>query len=404
MRDKKNTAVKKPRRRLLKIILAIVLVLVIFRLALPYIVLRYANKALAGLPGYYGHVQDIDIALIRGGYQLDNLFLNKVDSVTQAQTTLLKVETIDLSVEWKALFKGALVGEVIFERPMLRFTKDRAEPNDVKEDTTDFRILLDKFMPLNINRFEIIGGVLAYHDSTSKPVVSLELTNTNVLAQNLRTVYDKNDVLPATVDMNAYLYKGSLDVKMKLNPLAKHPTFDLNTELKNTNLPEMNEFFKAYGKFDVSRGTFGLFSEMAAKDNKFKGYVKPVITNLDILGPEDRKDGLLHKMWEGFVGAIGVVFRNQPKDQIATKVPIEGTFKAPDAGITNAIVQVIINAFIQALIPSIDNEISLKSLNAPVQEEKGFLGKLFSKDNKDQKDKREERKEERKERKSGNNK
>src|SRR6187402_28140 len=250
------------------------------------------------------------------------------------QTTFFKVETIDLSIEWRALLHGSLVGEMVFERPMIRFTREKTDLGQVKGDTSDFRDLLDKFMPLNINRFEINRGEIAYHDSTSKPVVSIEMTNTHILAQNLRSVYDADALLPATVDASAYLYRGDLNFKMKLNPLADYPTFDMNTELTNTNLPELNEFFKAYGKFDVNRGTFGLYSEMAAKDNKFTGYVKPVIQNLDVFGPEDKNDGFLHKLWERFVGTIGVVFRNQKENQVATKIPLEGSFAKPDAGIT----------------------------------------------------------------------
>jgi hypothetical protein len=385
--EKKSRRKKGARSKLLKILLSIFIILLIVRVALPYIVLHYANKSLAGMPGYFGHVEDIDIALIRGAYQLDNLFINKVDSVTQMQTTFFKVESIDLSVEWRALFHGSLVGELVFQRPMLRFTREKTDIDQVKKDTSDFRDLLDQFMPLNINRFEINQGEIAYHDSTSKPVVSIEMTNMHVLAQNLRSVYHADALLPATVDATAYLYRGNLDFKLKLNPLADYPTFDMNTELTNTNLPELNEFFKAYGKFDVNKGTFGLYSEMAAKDNKFSGYVKPVITDLDVFGPEDKNDGFLHKLWERVIGTVGVVFRNQKKDQIATKIPIEGTFSKPDAGIAQAIVEVVINAFIHALIPAIDNNISIKSVGAMPKEEKGFFKRIFSGDDKGEKKK-----------------
>ncbi|MEO8087304.1 MAG: DUF748 domain-containing protein [Bacteroidota bacterium] len=374
---------KSPHRRKTRNILLIILgVLVIARLILPSVVLKFANKTLASMHGYYGHVEDIDIALIRGAYQINNIFINKIDSVTQRQTTFFHSESIDLSIEWKALFHGAITGELVFERPMLRFTKDKTEPGDVKKDTTDFRIVLKKFMPLKINRFEINHGIIAYHDSSTTPSVSIELTETYILAENLKNVYAANDILPATVKAHAYLYEGLLSMDMRLNPLADDPTFDLNGELKNTNLVKLNEFFKAYGKFDVHRGNFGLFTEMAARDGKFKGYVKPVIKDLDVLGPEDRKDNILQKIWEGTVGLVGVVFRNQKKDQVATKVPIEGDFKNPKTGVVDAVVQVVINAFIQALVPAIDDEINLKSISTQSEEKKTFFQKLFSKKDK----------------------
>jgi len=46
--------------------MVIILVLVIFRILLRYILLHYANKTLANVPGYYGHVEDIDVSLYRG--------------------------------------------------------------------------------------------------------------------------------------------------------------------------------------------------------------------------------------------------------------------------------------------------------------------------------------------------
>ena len=61
-----------------------VLILVVLRILIPGMVLRYANKTLAELDGYYGQVEDINIALYRGAYQLDGFYLNKVDSAAPA--------------------------------------------------------------------------------------------------------------------------------------------------------------------------------------------------------------------------------------------------------------------------------------------------------------------------------
>jgi hypothetical protein len=375
-----------------KTILIILVILLCIRILLPYVVLHYANRSLAKMHGYYGHVADIDIWLIRGAYQLKNIYINKVDTVTKNQTTFFHSEVIDLSVEWKALFHGAVVGELVFQRPLLRFTKDKAEPKQITKDTTDFRIILKKFMPLKINRFEVNHGTIEYRDSTSKPVVNLDMTETYILAQNLKSVYKtEENILPATVKAKSYLYEGYLNYDMKLNPLAERPQFDLNAELVNTNLVKLNNFFKAYGKFDVNKGSFGLYTEMAAADGKFKGYVKPIIQDLDVVGPEDRHDSFLQKLWEHIVGAAGMVLRNWRKDQVATKVPIEGNYDNPNIGTLDAIVEVLINAYVQALMPSIDNQINLAAVKAQPAEKQGFLQKLFGKKKEEQKKKEKEK-------------
>jgi len=159
--------------------------------------------------------------------------------------------------------------------------------------------------------------------------------------------------------------------------------FVLNAEIKNTNLVLLNDFLKAYGNFDVNRGTFSLYTEMAAKDGNFLGYVKPIITDLKVLGSQDRHDSFFHKIWESLVGVAGFVFKNQNKDQLATKVTIKGNFKNPQTNTLDAIWEVLRNAFIQALMPSIDNEINLNSVNSDKPEDKkNILQKIFSKDKK----------------------
>ncbi len=58
---------------------------------------------------------------------------------------------------------------------------------------------------------------------------------------------------------------------------------------------------------------------MASKDGKFKGYVKPIIKNLDVVGPEDRHDNFFNKIWEQIVGAAGVIFKNKKKIRLQLK-------------------------------------------------------------------------------------
>src|SRR5690348_12238536 len=110
-----STKKKDKKRRALKIVLVIVVVLAVIRLILPYLVLHYANKTLANMNGYYGHIRDVELSLIQGAYKIDSVYLNKRDSVTQKQTPFFGARLIDLSVEWKALFHGSIVGELVFE-------------------------------------------------------------------------------------------------------------------------------------------------------------------------------------------------------------------------------------------------------------------------------------------------
>ena len=59
-------------------VLIIAGILVAFRIALPFIAERYVNNALQQMEGYEGTVDDIELNLVRGEYQIENLVLNDV--------------------------------------------------------------------------------------------------------------------------------------------------------------------------------------------------------------------------------------------------------------------------------------------------------------------------------------
>ena len=366
------------KRRRWSIVLIVLGVLIVARIILPYVLLHFANKRLATMPQYYGHIADIDIALIRGAYAIDSFYLDKKDSVTLARTPFMSADRIDLSVEWSALFDGSVVGELEIDHPEMRFTKDAAEPAELQKDTADFRKLLKDFMPLKVNRVTIRNGVMRYRDDSSEPHVDVQLDAIEATALNLTNAADSSDLLPSSVQATAQVYGGDMTFGMDLDPLADSTLFDMNMELVNTDLVRINDLFKAYGKFDVNKGTFGLYSEMATRNGAFKGYVKPVIKDLDVLGAEDKKEGLFHRFWEGVIGTAGVVLTNRSEEQVATKVTFEGRLDQPDVGTWGAIFKAIGNAFVEALPESLDNEIDIGTVGKEdPDEKKGIFRKLF---------------------------
>ena len=97
---------------MLKIGLIVIVLLVALRVALPYIILRYANNTLATMPGYRGHVKDIDLAIIRGAYKIDSIYLNKYDSVKHQQTPFFGAKEIDLSKVASLLAEAHVKSEI----------------------------------------------------------------------------------------------------------------------------------------------------------------------------------------------------------------------------------------------------------------------------------------------------
>jgi hypothetical protein len=382
-----------------KTLLIIIVLILAVRIALPYVLLDQANKRLKELPEYYGHIDDLSLSILRGAYAIHDVYLDRQDSATQVRSPFFAADDIELSIEWRKLFDGKFVGEIDLRRPIVRFTAEEVEPEEVAKDTVTFRELLDDFMPLKINRFEIHNGSFQYRDPTTSPEVFMAMESIELRAENLTSDPDEGVLLPAYVTMDADVYGGRFHLDMDLDPLSKSPTFDMATEVVGTDLTLFNDFFQAYGNFDLERGIFSLFSEIAAKDGKFLGYVKPVIEDLKVIGPKDRDKPLIEQVWQGIVGLAALILTNHEEDQIATRVPLEGDLKDPNVRTWYAMIDLLRNAFISALEPELDHDINIDRVPTGFDEEdRGFFERLFGgqgPDHEERQARREKRRQER---------
>jgi hypothetical protein len=380
---------------------SILLLLIVGRLMLPYFVTRYVNKVLADIEGYDGSIQDVDISLIRGAYTIHGLKIFKVNG--HEKVPFIDIPTTDLSVEWPALFKGSIVGEIIFERPKLNFiggdgdeTKQPGNDTQTGEDV-DWTEPIKKLMPLQINRLEINDGSVFFYDFTTKPKVDIHLDSLNVIATNLNNAEKQKDRLPSTVTATATsIGGGKLTVNMDINVLKEIPDLDLNLKFEGINMPALNDFFIAYSKTDIEKGQFNLYAELAVNNANITGYVKPIAQNIKVVDWDKDKKNPFNLIWQSIVGVVAEFFENQKKDQFATKVPIQGNLKDIKSGVWPTIWNVFRNAFVQAFERNTDNTIKFSdSAITQVKEEKSPKEKRKER----RKERREEREKEREERK-----
>ena len=150
-----------------------------------------------------------------------------------------------------------------------------------------------------------------------------------------------------------------MELHVKLDPLASEPRFDLELAVKDVDLVDLNELLEAYGKFNVKRGTFEVFAEIAGSEGNFDGYVKPFFEDLNVLELEHDAKNPVKLVWQAIVAGAVKIFKNHPEDQLATKIPVSGTFEKTDVAIWTTIVNVLRNAFIEAFRARIDESINL---------------------------------------------
>jgi hypothetical protein len=137
------------------------------------------------------------------------------------------------------------------------------------------------------------------------------------------------------------------------------PDFDLFLKIDNTQLTSMNELLRAYGNFDVAAGTFSLVTELHAKNNQLTGYIKPFFKDMKVYDKRKDKDkSLFKKLYLMLVGGVAKLLENRPHEQVATKADISGSLKSPQTSTWQIIVQLVKNAFIKAILPTFEHQVT----------------------------------------------
>jgi len=265
---------------------------------------------------------------------------------------------------------GALVGEIDMAEPRINFVTGPTKASAQTGANADWRDTVRQLFPLRIDRLSITDGQVHFADLGAKPPVDLYVSQIQGEADNLTNSEAVSKSLVATIHATGRpMDLGKAEVNVELDPYAEQPTFNLDFKMNAIELTKVNDFLRAYGKFDVESGTMDAYAEIAAKEGRFDGYVKPVLHDVKVmkLGEEIKRDhdSPVHVAWEGLVGVAKNVLTNQKHQQLASRIPISGSFSSPRVGAWPAIGSAISNAFVQALSNSLDNTINWSDAPGP---------------------------------------
>jgi hypothetical protein len=322
------------------VVILVVVLVVHFMLAIW--VRDYVNRKLSEIPGYRGHVAAVTLHLWRGAYQIHHVEITKTGG--DVPVPFFSAPLVDLSVEWAALLNGALVGEIYFNQPELNFVKD----SQIGVDKPWAQKIKELF-PLKFNRFVVHDGEIHYRDFNKRPKVDVVFDRVRMLATNLTNSKKLSKTLHANIEIECRpLREGDLRSKIDLDPYAAKPTFSTQAEMEGVPLVKLNDFAKAYAGITFESGTFKLATSVNAKNGDFDGYVEPVFDHMSIFNPAHDAENPISLIWQGIVGGLTRIVRNQPRDRFATRVPLSGTFDEPRPAIIVTLLNVFKNALVKA--------------------------------------------------------
>lgn len=351
----------------------------------------YVNDKLQALEGYDGHIDDVDLSLIRGAYGVDNIRIVKTGS--GQPVPFFSSDRIDFSVEWRSLMRGSLVSEAQFQSPNLNFVQAKNKQQSQTGEGVNWGDQLQQMFPFRFNTVRIHNGTVTFTAPGISTADAIKATKLNGQVTNITNVADSGKETFADFKADAQVLDGgSASISGSVDPLAAKPTFDVNLQLRKVKLPQVNPWLREYIKADAEAGDFELYMEIAAADGKFKGYAKPVLQNVNMYSSEEPEENFLKRIWEGLVDFAANVLENDEKDQVAARIPFTGTIEDPKTSVFATIVSVLRNAFVSAFARSLEGSISVRD----VRENLKGIGEP-AEDDKDAKKDKDERKDKKKE-------
>jgi hypothetical protein len=348
---------KRASSRSLLLLLLLVLLVLGLRLAAPHWVKQTLNSRLATMGDYHGHLESVDLQLWRGAYTIHDLLIRK--KAENVPVPFLKAPRTDISLSWREIFRGSIVGDVDFEGPELNFVDGLGSANGQTGRGVDWREVLEGLVPIKLNEVRVRDGTVAFRAFRSTPPVNVSATALSASVTNLTNVRGTDGRRVANFVATAkVLGDAPLESKASFDPIGTLDDFVFDLRVLRIDVTRLNPVLQAYARLDVTSGRGDFVMELEAKDGVLSGYAKPLFQNLKVLSWKQdlkkTKGNPLLLAWEAVAAGLIAVFKNQPADQFATRIPIHGNLKDPKLNRWDALVAILRNAFQAAFRPQFE--------------------------------------------------
>jgi uncharacterized protein DUF748 len=286
----------------------------------------------------------------RHNVQLSGGLMSAEGSVEYAPT--IKV------VNLKQLTIDGLHADYVHAKQTEKAEKERA----VATAETTQKIHANEDSHVRIGQIKIVNSELGFVNEATTPTYRLYLTDAEIDLENYSNQFHDG---PASFNLRGkFMGTGGTDITGILRPDTASPEFELHLKIADTPVRPMNNLLRAYGDFDVVAGRFSVYSEMDIDHGTIRGYVKPLVKDLDVYDTkQDRDKALSHKLYEGVIEEMAALLKNGSRKEVATKADISGQTKDPQTDTLQVVVRLIQNAFFEAIRPGFERDAGASEQN-----------------------------------------
>jgi hypothetical protein len=219
---------------------------------------------------------------------------------------------------------------------------------------------------LGIDKLEFRNSRLAFKDNNSDPPYTLFLDDTRMSIRNLSNHAQKG---VSHVDLSgSFMGSGNTHINGEFVAAGAGPEFATNIAILKTNLTALNPLMRAYGRIDVAQGFLTVYSQIAVRNSRISGYVKPMFSDIKVYSyKKDKNKSLLQQAKRIAVGAAAHFFKNWHTRKVATQVNLSGKLDDPHISTWQAFIEVVRNAFVRAILPGFDQQLRPQGGSQPAK-------------------------------------
>jgi hypothetical protein len=354
----------------IKILFVVTLLLLAMRLAAPDLLRWHVNSLLQQQHGISGRVQDIDLALWRGRYDIKQIEISQHNA--SGELPLFSARQISIQLSWQRLREGELVSRMVFDQPLI-MALDRTQQQDITEeavlDERTWISLANDLSLLPIDQLVLHDGRLEFNAIAKDIFGELILSSVQGNIDNLH--HAATDSLETSVDIRGTVgATAPVTIRGRFNPTSDKPSFDFNLKMAQLPTAATDNIVKIYAPFDIEAGALELAAELACDKGQVSGYVKAGIHQLEVFSwKEDVVADVLHGddnplqlFVEGISALLATLLENRSSELLATRIPISGELNAVDTSWLDALSGLAHNAFVRAYNMDVEDIVDIKSV------------------------------------------
>jgi hypothetical protein len=313
------------------------------------------------LEGYADFLAEPQIAF-RANLMMDEVSIGSLIPVTARYNVQLRRGTLSAegSMEYAPAVKVVHLKRLTIDGLRVDYVHaaatERAEAARAKATvTTAQSINANEETVVRVDRIDVVGGEVGFVNEASAPQYRVHLADADLTLERYSSQLRDG---PATLTIGGkFMGTGETRISGILRPPTDSPDLELKIKIAGTQIRSMNNLLRAYGKFDVVGGLFSCYSEIRVDEGSIRGYIKPLIRNLDVYDPgQDRDKDALDKVREGAIEDLSAFLENVPREEVATKAQVSGQAGHPRAETVQIVIGLIQNAFFKAILPGFERE------------------------------------------------